>query len=376
MDVHEKNKLSDCIDDIRNYPKISDFDEAETKMKIVSRILGALGWNVFSEEVKLEYAVGKQKVDLSLRLKDENLVFIEVKKPKEDLENPKYQEQLLVYANKQGVESSILTNGVNWWFYLSLKSVNWEKRRFCVVDILESEVEETSRLLAALLAKENVLSGSAMKTAESIWNGQQKSQAIEESLPEAWNRILQDPDSLLVDLMEETVEKICGIKPESDEIREYILLQHSKWNYSVNEKIVSKVKGKKNLTKPSIVKKEVSKGSTKPQIKADIPYLTIDGNQFKYKFAKNILTIVADWLIDQGHIDPAECPFNVSKSTKRYLVNHSPIHPGGNEFFAAEKLKNGLYIETHAAANIIKVQATRLLQRYGYPKGSLRVYEK
>jgi hypothetical protein len=40
---------------------------------------------------------------------------------------------------------------------------------------------------------------------------------IEETIPEAWNKIITEPDSLLIDLLSETTEKICGFKPEIDE---------------------------------------------------------------------------------------------------------------------------------------------------------------
>ncbi len=374
MDELGTQKLSDCIDEIRKYPKISEFDEAETKMKIVTRILDALGWNVFSEEVKLEHAVGKQKVDLALRIKSENHVFIEVKKPKENLANPKHQEQLLVYANKQGVDSSILTNGIKWWFYLSLKPVNWEKRRFCIVDILENEVAETVKLLLELLAKDSVISGKAMETAELIWAGRQRNQALKDSLPKAWNGILMDPDSLLVDLLEEMVEKICGIKPNKDESRAFIRNQHKAGSFpsSTKQLAASKEEPQKAL-KP----KQVDSNSwVNPETKIETPYLIVDGNQFKYRFSKDILVIVANWLIDRGYLVPTECPFNVAKSNKRFLVNLSPKHPGENEFYSAVELKNGLFIETHASSEILIEQAKRLLQRYGYPKGCLKVFAK
>ena len=112
MEKERKLILTKCIEDIRAYHTISKFDEAETKQKIVSRILDSLGWNMFSDEVKPEYSVGELRVDFSLRIKGENRVFIEVKSPQKSLENKQYQEQLLVYSFHKGVSSGILTNGV------------------------------------------------------------------------------------------------------------------------------------------------------------------------------------------------------------------------------------------------------------------------
>lgn len=94
-----------------------------------------MGWDIWNtEEVSPEYAIEKNRVDYALRLYGRPEFFLEVKKPREDLES--HEEQLLNYSFQQGVKLAGVTNGVTWLFYLPLKEGSWSERRFYAIDIL------------------------------------------------------------------------------------------------------------------------------------------------------------------------------------------------------------------------------------------------
>ena len=108
------------IESLKTNPKVSTYDEAATKQAIILALLRHLGWNTYNiDQVTPEFSVENRRVDYSLRLNNSTEVFIEVKKPGEDLE--KYHEQLLDYSFRQGVELATLTNGITWWLYLPTK---------------------------------------------------------------------------------------------------------------------------------------------------------------------------------------------------------------------------------------------------------------
>ena len=87
-------QLVKFLDRIRSNTKLRTFDEASTKQAIILPLLQLLGWQTYDiDEVTPEFSVGGRKVDYSLRLSKRNEVFLEVKKPSEDLD--KHQEQLL-----------------------------------------------------------------------------------------------------------------------------------------------------------------------------------------------------------------------------------------------------------------------------------------
>ncbi|MDI6642189.1 MAG: type I restriction endonuclease [Elusimicrobiota bacterium] len=216
-----KEELMVFIADLRSNSLINSFDEATTKQAIILRLLSALRWNIFdTSEVQPEYSVSSKRVDYSLRINNTNKVFLEVKKVSEDLEN--HQEQLLNYSFQEGVKLAILTNGITWWFYLPLNEGNWEQRRFYAIDIIQQDPSDISSKFIDFLGKENVESEIAVKKAEQIYKGQVKDIEIKRNLPRAWNKLISEPDDLLVDLINETLEKICGYRAEEKIIERFL----------------------------------------------------------------------------------------------------------------------------------------------------------
>lgn len=216
-----EKRIKDLIGDIRSNTNIDIFDEATTKQVIILRMLFELGWKIFkADEVNPEYSVANRRVDYSLRINGSNKVFIEVKKVAEDLEN--HQKQLLDYSFQEGVELAVLTNGVTWWFYLPLSKGSWEQRKFFAIDIIQQEPEISANRFIEFLSRKNVETETAIRLAESMLKGRVKENEIKKSLPKAWNKIISEPDELLVELINETVEKICGHRAEREQIVSFI----------------------------------------------------------------------------------------------------------------------------------------------------------
>jgi len=209
------------IESLKTNPRIGTFDEAATKQAIVLPLLHQLGWNTYNiDEVTPEFPVETRKVDYSLRLSNTSEVFLEVKKTGEDLD--RFQEQLLDYSFRQGVELAVLTNGITWWFYLPTKKGDWKTRKFYTVDIIQQDSQDVAQKFIDLLSRNSIQTGKALELAESIYKGKQKKKLIDETIPEAWNKIVAEPDSLLIDLLSETTEKLCGFKPQNDEISRFL----------------------------------------------------------------------------------------------------------------------------------------------------------
>ena len=198
-----------------------DLDEAATQQGIVLPVLQLLGWNIFdTNEVKPQYSVGAGKVDYSLRISNDDKVFIEVKRIGEQLEN--HQEQLLKYAFEQGVKLAILTNGVTWWFYLPLYGASWPQRKAYSIDIFQQGSADIASRFVDFLSKDNVSTETAVKNAEAVHKGQQKINKLRETLPKAWNKIIEEADDLLIDLINDTTEKLCGFKADSQLVEEFL----------------------------------------------------------------------------------------------------------------------------------------------------------
>ena len=216
------DRLTAEIERIRSITSISSLDEANVKMGVILPVLQALGWNPFDiEEVKPEHSVGGGNVDYSLRLDGDDRVFVEVKRPRENLKV--HQEQLLRYAFAQGVPIAVLTNGLDWWFYLPSGGGTWEERRFSVIELHNPDVSQAVDGLIDFLSKENVRSGFAVGYAEGILGKLWQDKRIEEALPRAWDQLVTDPDNQLLAMLNQKVMELCGFEASLDQIKRFLV---------------------------------------------------------------------------------------------------------------------------------------------------------
>ena len=203
--------------------KLGSYNEDQTKLGIVLPILSRLGWNTEDvDEVHPEFSVERRRVDYALVLEGRPAVFIEAKRPSEDLDNESYEEQLLVYSFSQTVDLAVLTNGLTWSFYLPREGDDWRSRKFYTIDFAQQDETDVSSKLTELLSKANTYSGKALESAKRILKGKVREDAIRDTWPKAWNKIVSEPDSLLAELLAETTERLCGFKPDEAEAAEFI----------------------------------------------------------------------------------------------------------------------------------------------------------
>ena len=214
--------IARAVEQINKTVFLTSLDESATKQSVVLRLLSLCGWNPFDpSQVVPEYTVGTRRVDYALRPGSANAVFIEVKRPSENLE--KHQQQLLEYCFQEGVKLATLTNGRAWWLYLPLQSGGWEQRRFSTIDLAAQEPDIVEQWFMRFLSQEEVISGRAVSDAEDLVQSQQRAEVTTKTIVQAWNQIVETPDELLVDLISETAERICGFKPEPELVEQFLL---------------------------------------------------------------------------------------------------------------------------------------------------------
>ena len=214
-------RIAQHLEEIKNTLARRDLDESATKQGVVLRLLSLAGWDVFNvSEVTPEYTVGTKRVDYALRPESHNAVFVEVKRNGENLEG--HQQQLLEYCFQQGVKLAALTNGRTWWLYLPLQTGSWEQRRFLTIDVESQEPEVVEQRFIEYLSEAKVSTGEAFSNAEELVRSQQRTEITGKAIIEAWRQIVETPDEMLVDLVAETAERICGFKPEIERIQEFL----------------------------------------------------------------------------------------------------------------------------------------------------------
>ncbi|HEY4491739.1 MAG TPA: hypothetical protein VI958_07030, partial [Acidobacteriota bacterium] len=134
-----------------------------------------------------------------------------------------HQEQLLKYAFDRGIELAVLTDGFTWRLYLPLSAGGWASRCFYVVDIRNQQTESTAEKLDTMLSRDSVDSGKALAQAKEVHESKERERTIKDTIPKAWSQMLSEPDELLIELLQEKVESLCGYRPEADVCRDLIV---------------------------------------------------------------------------------------------------------------------------------------------------------
>lgn len=214
--------LKEHIDDIRDALRRKQFtSEALVSQGIVRRLLDALGWPQFNPQIVIpEYPVPGGRVDFALchpALKP--MVFIEVKQVGQ---SDGAERQLFEYAFHAGVPIAVLTDGQKWQFFHPIGRGNYEERRVYTLDLIEADDEESVSHLNRYLNYGSVCTGEAAKAIADDYRNASNQRLIEENLPEAWNKLVEEQDEILLDLVVEKVESLCGHKPTEDQVWNFL----------------------------------------------------------------------------------------------------------------------------------------------------------
>ena len=197
--------------------------EQTTRDRAVDLTLDALGWDTIDHgEVARRYAVLDGGVDYCLRLRNRSRILIEVKRTGRDL--PEHQRQLLRYALQEGADLGALTDGLVWWLYLpgGADGSDWERRRFFSLDLAREPAAKAAAALRGFLGREETASGAALEAAQREFERLERERRVRGTLPDAWKRILNEPDELLVLLLQDEVAAISGDRPDEAEVSEFL----------------------------------------------------------------------------------------------------------------------------------------------------------
>lgn len=218
-----RDDLIDRVTQVRQWD-VRPFGETQAKKAIIEPILDRLGWDTSNpSEVVLEYSVpSNARVDYALLRGSDPLVLVEAKKPGESLDNDRNVEQILKYAFQKGVPLAVLSNGIEWWFYLPLEQGDWPTRKFYSIDLKTQPVESVCDKLIEFLHRDNVVSGSAVESAKKKRMSAEKHWRTQKALPEVWKAIITQPHQQLIDLLTEETERNCGYKPDESTVRTFI----------------------------------------------------------------------------------------------------------------------------------------------------------
>lgn len=196
-------------------------NEASVSQGIVLRLLHALGWPSYDTDVVWpEYSLSGRRVDYALcSPPGKPIAFIEVKQIGQ---SDGAERQLFEYAFHDGVPLAILTDGREWNFFLPGEQGDYGERRVYKLDIVDRNVRECAGRLERYLLYSAVASGAAIQAARDDYRNVSKNRQMLASLPKAWSQIIADEDEMLLEIVADRVESLCGFKPDPDMVAGFL----------------------------------------------------------------------------------------------------------------------------------------------------------
>lgn len=215
-------RLEQEIAGIRDGIKANRFpNEAAVSQGIVLRLLSALGWPAYDTQVVWpEYSLSGRRVDFALcHPSAKPVAIIEVKQIGQ---SDGAERQLFEYAFHDGVPMAILTDGREWNFFLPGEQGAYGERRVYKLNIVERDLDECATRLQRYLLHSSITSGAALQAARDDYRNVSKSRQMEAALPKAWSTLLEEEDDMLIEIIADRVESVCGFKPDPDMILRFV----------------------------------------------------------------------------------------------------------------------------------------------------------
>ena len=210
------------IGSIRSGIKAGRFsNEASVSQGIVLRLLNALGWPTYdTDAVWPEYSLGGRRVDYALcSPPSKPIAFIEVKQI--GLSDGA-ERQLFEYAFHIGVPMAILTDGQEWNFFLPGEQGDYSERRVYKLDIVERDINECIERLERYLLYSAVASGAAIQSARDDYRNVAKDRQMLAAMPKAWSQLIAEEDDMLLEIIADRVESLCGFRPTPDLVADFL----------------------------------------------------------------------------------------------------------------------------------------------------------
>jgi hypothetical protein len=126
------------------------------------------------------------------------------------------------------VPIAILTDGQKWRFFYPIGQGHYKERKVHEMDLTEGTSEESAKRLSRYLDYQSIRTGEAVKAIEEDYRNISRQRQVATRLPEAWDKLVEDADEFLVDVVAEKVESLCGYRPTDEQVLNFLKNLESK----------------------------------------------------------------------------------------------------------------------------------------------------
>lgn len=214
--------MQDLLDRVRE--RLADgayINEAAVSHGILVPLLQRLGWDCSDpDQVIPEYSSGRGRVDFALCTAGRRpAVFIEVKGVGRSVDGDR---QLFEYAFHEGVPICLLTDGRDWSFYLPSGQGSYDERRVYRLQLDDRSSAEAEQVFVRYLARPRITSGEAIDDATRDYRDAAAKRDASRALPRAWNELISEGEELLIELVGDKAEALCGFRPPDKAVAEFL----------------------------------------------------------------------------------------------------------------------------------------------------------
>lgn len=178
-------------------------NEANTKRVLIEPLLRALGWDIEDLTVVVaEYKVyGGTFLDYALKTDAKPTLFVEAKQLGASLDDPKFVTQTINYANNEGAQWCVLTDGLRWRVFKANEAVAAERKlafELDIADLLDNDTAEATAAQFALLTPDSVRDGDLARMGERIF--------VDNYVRDALATALAEPSTRMVNAVKEHLD--------------------------------------------------------------------------------------------------------------------------------------------------------------------------
>ncbi len=299
-------------------------NETRTRQVLIDPLLSALGWDVTNPSlVELEYDVRGKRADYALKVDGKPVAVIEAKRLGRQLIDDDTM-QVMNYANTEGIDYMVVTNGDQWNMFSVFERGTIEQRVIMELSISGS-ASHVNALKSLSMWRANLdLDAEPVNANTPVLEGNAM-QGWRQSEPPKPPVLQQKsyPNSSTAAIGQSGRGKSIGRRTLDS--TKSLSLSGSGWYDLANRAFVP-----------------TGKRATAVRIRGEV----VETRNFAQAAAE-----IASWLGTEGFLTREKCPIKSRPTGATYLIAFEPIHEDGRAFRSPKVLPNGMVMEVAASSS-------------------------
>lgn len=217
------SQLATFLGNLRSDTRMTAYSVLQLKQAVILKVLHLLGWDAFDiTKVQADHSAGGINVDYALQTPANGMIFLHIVKPLNETTREQ-QEKIVKLAAAENVRIAVLTDGIHWEMFAPAVRGTLNEKQFAKFNVLEQNPDECDHLLKHYLSHRIAVSGTAFSRAEKICSERlkKKNANLSTALSDAWTRVVQEFETLFVELLVVETKRIFGKEAGKEAVEKF-----------------------------------------------------------------------------------------------------------------------------------------------------------